>query len=129
MLLKQSNTTELPPELDFFKYAQGGSSKRKQIEDESQNDHSTESKKPVKRVRHAEKDDTSGDQNATQHRVTAKGSNVPESCNSFEGIQEKYKISPRVIQNLVEYGYTSPTAIQAHAIPILLAVRFHTMVF
>ena len=58
-----------------------------------------------------------------RHRVTTKGTNVPEPVESFEELHNKYDVPPRILQNLKDYGYTSPTAIQRYAAPIILEVR------
>ena len=116
---------QLPPELDFFKYAQGGATKRKAVELES-NDGSGKEKRNRGRsssdVEYAEDAKEEGP-SIPRHRVTSKGSNVPDPAMSFKDLQERYDIPSRIMQNLDEYGYKSPTAIQMHAAPILLEVR------
>ncbi|KAG2109598.1 P-loop containing nucleoside triphosphate hydrolase protein [Suillus discolor] len=95
--------TQLPPELDFFKYAKASSGKRKAEDKES--DVHAEGKQEKK------------------HRVTAKGSDVPKPIASFEDLRERYNVPPRLLSNLSENSYKYPTGIQAHGIPILLERR------
>lgn len=57
-----------------------------------------------------------------KHRVTAKGSNVPHSAETFEELADRYKVAPGLLTNLDEHGYKHPTGVQAHGIPILLEV-------
>lgn len=113
---------ELPTELDFFKYAQGGSSKRKGDGDPRQN---------AKKVKVDEEgdDETEGVDggepsiSAPRQRVTAKGNNVPAPVDSFEELKTRYSIPPRLLDNLTQSGYRQPTGIQSHGVPILLEVR------
>jgi ATP-dependent RNA helicase DDX52/ROK1 len=111
--------------LDFFKYAQTSgddSHKRKTApapEDRPQN----------KKKQHIEQDD---DERPTEepsvvapprHRVTAKGSNVPEPVDSFAALIDRYNVSSHLLSNLTQYGFIHPTGIQSQGIPILLEVR------
>lgn len=119
---------QLPAELDFFKYTQGGAPKRKVAESDAEegSDTGTSSKK---RSRH-DSAEGGGDANDSReegpsmprHRVTSKGTNVPSPTDSFKELQERYDLPSRILQNLNEFGYKFPTAIQSHAAPILLEV-------
>ncbi|RPD81574.1 P-loop containing nucleoside triphosphate hydrolase protein [Lentinus tigrinus ALCF2SS1-7] len=128
----------LPPELDFFKYAQGVRGKRKAPEASGDAD-------PKGKKRRVEVEEDGGDededededenedepeQNAEdvdspmpRHRVTTKGNNIPEHVETFEGLRERYSISSHLLQNLAQSGYKRPTGIQSHGIPILLEHR------
>lgn len=122
-------TTELPAELDFFKYAQNtqAKGKRKQTGPESL---------PKVKKRKTEHTDDEEDEELEQaavttekkhvvgHRLSAKGSNVPPPIESFDALkdQEKYNIPNHIFPNLVSSGYMEPTSIQAACIPILLEV-------
>ncbi|KAF7798589.1 hypothetical protein EIP86_009811 [Pleurotus ostreatoroseus] len=122
----KSTDDGLPAELDFFKYAQGGSSghgKRKADEDTIQ---------ALKKIRI--QDDDSDDDNVNEgqeassssmprQRVTAKGNNVPDPVDSFEALRTRYNVSSRLLSNLDDSGYKQPTGIQAHGVPILLESR------
>lgn len=50
---------------------------------------------------------------------SANPANVPEPVTDFDNMKSKYKISKKIIKNLVECGYKVPTAVQMQAIPIL----------
>ena len=58
-----------------------------------------------------------------RQRVTAKGKNVPDPVDTFEELRERYQMSSLLLSNLVKSGYTEPTGIQSHGVPILLEVR------
>lgn len=57
-----------------------------------------------------------------RHRVTSKGSNVPEPVETFEEMRSRYNIPSRIVKTLEGSGYRRPTAIQAHGCPVLLGV-------
>lgn len=115
-------SSELPPELDFFKYAPGGSGSIKRKEDTEKDD--TPRKKPrvVDDVHEHADDSSQPSTSMPRQRVTAKGSDVPEAIESFEELSTRYDVAPRLLANLAESGYNHPTGIQAHGIPILLEV-------
>ncbi|OCH92695.1 P-loop containing nucleoside triphosphate hydrolase protein [Obba rivulosa] len=119
---------ELPAELDFFKYAQGGTSKRKTSGNEhkdSNDDERSNAKKPrLDNEENGEEGAEEGDDPPMpRHRVTTKGSNVPEHVDSFQALHERYNLSKRLLTNLAESGYKRPTGIQSHGIPILMESR------
>ncbi|KAJ3556237.1 hypothetical protein NM688_g2139 [Phlebia brevispora] len=116
---------ELPAELDFFKYAQGGTSgasKRK-----------ADDKDAIQALKKVKLDDDPGyastddeqvpSSSMPRQRVTAKGNNVPDPVDTFEALKERYNVSARLLSNLVESGYKQPTGIQSHGVPILLESR------
>ncbi|OSX67895.1 hypothetical protein POSPLADRAFT_1043079 [Postia placenta MAD-698-R-SB12] len=115
---------EIPPELDFFKYAQGGSSKRKASEGEGDTPTMKKSKK-----QRTDDEDSGGqtqdeeDPPMPRHRVTTKGTNVPEHAETFQAFQEQYNMSPVLLSNLKQSGYKHPTGIQSYGIPILMESR------
>lgn len=121
---------ELPRELDYFKYAAGGSAKRKadgdgvaakalkkrKVEDEDQGDSDDD-------------EDDDEDADATEEtpsklrqRVVTKGSNVPAHVEKFSALAERYQMSSLLLSNLTLHGYHDPTGIQSYGIPILLEV-------
>ncbi|EMD41525.1 hypothetical protein CERSUDRAFT_146544 [Gelatoporia subvermispora B] len=118
---------ELPAELDFFKYAQGGSAKRKTSGSEQRESAENTTKKP--RLEEDEDEDEDDQPDAAddppmpRHRVTTKGNNVPEHVESFQALQERYALSNRLLTNLEESGYKRPTGIQSYGIPILMESR------
>ncbi|KAI0735604.1 P-loop containing nucleoside triphosphate hydrolase protein [Earliella scabrosa] len=131
---KRAPEGELPPELDFFKYAQGGGTKRKgreadgaadpkgkkrKVEDEDEDeDEETEDEEEEGR-----EEITEDDPPMPRHRVTTKGNNVPEHAETFEALRERYNISSHLMQNLAQSGYKRPTGIQSYGIPILMEHR------
>ncbi|TFY82358.1 hypothetical protein EWM64_g1652 [Hericium alpestre] len=117
---------DLPAELDFFKYAKGGAPKRKADDEDG-----AAGKK--RRVDVEGEQSESGDEEQAEaedagppmprHKVTAKGSNVPAAAETFEELRKRYDIPSHLMANLAQYGYSRPTGIQSHGIPILLESR------
>jgi ATP-dependent RNA helicase DDX52/ROK1 len=118
--------------LDFFKYAQGGPGKRKA--DTTGRGGEPEGKKRRLKEEGEENDEGGEDEDdsngpevetpaAPKHRVTAKGSNVPDHVETFMELKGRYQIPSHILSNLAHNGYTQPTGIQSHGIPILLEVR------
>ncbi|KAF7324351.1 DEAD-box ATP-dependent RNA helicase 57 [Mycena venus] len=119
---------ELPGELDYFKYAAGGSGKRKADGDGA---------KVVKKRKVDEEEDEDEDMDTDEEeegdaedgpsrprqRIVAKGSNVPPHCDTFNELVERYQMSTLLLSNLTQHGYTHPTGIQSYGIPILLESR------
>ncbi|EKM60713.1 uncharacterized protein PHACADRAFT_110354 [Phanerochaete carnosa HHB-10118-sp] len=126
-IAKPATDGELPRELDFFKYAQGGSTKRKtesdpqttikkaRLEEDMEADEGTEDIKAA--------EDGEPSSSMSRQRVTAKGNSVPAAVESFEELMERYNIPGKLLQNLEASGYGQPTGIQAHGVPILLEHR------
>ena len=108
-------TGELPSELDFFKYAQNVTKKRKRTDDDSR------TRQRKRKVEDGEHGGSQSDEHIVAHRVKTKGTNVPTSILSFKELK-KYSIPAHLYPNLASSGYKSPTAIQSHCIPILLEV-------
>ncbi|CAA7259991.1 unnamed protein product [Cyclocybe aegerita] len=138
-----SESGQIPVELDFFRYAQNNG-KRKPSESSNQ---------PKGKRRKTESDEEDEDEEAspdskaplpapgptrmqavwalhskeqkgtrTAHRVTTKGTNVPSHVDSFEGLK-KYTIPSHLFANLTSSGYKEPTSIQSYCIPIMLEGR------
>ena len=57
-----------------------------------------------------------------RHQVKTKGNNIPTCVSSWEDMQERYDVAPLLVQNLKQFGYKTPTAIQAQGVSILLEV-------
>ena len=133
--IRQKSTAELPPDLDFFKYAQG---KRKTI-DTSGNEAEPESKKRKTNEEPEHSDQAKGDSGGDaqpqthavpRHRVNVKGVNVPPPAETFQDLGVRYNLPSLILSNLGQNGFTHPTGIQSHGIPILLEVQsfFHSTV-
>lgn len=84
--------------------------------------HDSESEDEIPEEEEVTEESGSSAPSKTKHRVTAKGANVPDPVDSFEELESRYDLSSRLLQNLAENGFTTPTGIQAHGIPILLEV-------
>ncbi|KAF9072712.1 P-loop containing nucleoside triphosphate hydrolase protein [Rhodocollybia butyracea] len=104
---------EFPASLDFFKYADG---KRKPAVAKLDG-----SERPEKKRKVEEEQDLEIPQQ--RHRVTTKGSNIPDSAESFEALRDRYHLSSQIMSNLSKNDYHHPTAIQSYGIPILLESR------
>jgi len=132
---KRLKDGELPPELDFFKYATAGPSKRKPSRPDGE-DHAR-----TKRHRKDEEadgsdanaeDEADGDSSMTtnpsdnsgmpRQRVTIKGNNAPRRADTFKELHERYRIHSQLMDNLKRYDYEHPTGIQSAGCPILLEV-------
>lgn len=113
----------MPAALDFFKYAQGGPSKRK-VEGFAE-------KSSKRRKVDAHESDDESDLDVAEdpeelppmfrHRVKTTGDDVPEHLAAFDDMQTRYNVPPRILSNLTSNGFITPTGIQAYGIPILLA--------
>ena len=121
---------ELPAELDFFKYAQGGSSKRPADQDKDKEGYSGGETSGARKKRKLDEGDgeeaersDEDDPPMPRHRVTTKGSNVPQHIESFQQLEERYHTPSYLLSNLKQSGYKRPTGIQSHGIPILMEVR------
>jgi ATP-dependent RNA helicase DDX52/ROK1 len=123
----ESTDRELPAELDFFKYAQGVPSKRKASAARGVKDSNEGELKGKKRKMDNEdvgetQDDKEDAPLMQRHRVTTKGSNVPQPIYSFGELKDRYHISSHLLSNLAKNGYSTPTGVQSYGIPILLEV-------
>ncbi|KAI9460147.1 P-loop containing nucleoside triphosphate hydrolase protein [Lactarius psammicola] len=128
---KGAKDGELPAELDFFKYAVAGPSKRKPSEHEAERHKREDSIDDDGDPDAKDKDDGASDVGPEQgttppmprHRVTAKGRNVPERIDTFKELQDRYHIASQLMVNLERNGYKYPTGIQSSGCPILLESR------
>ncbi|KAJ7225996.1 P-loop containing nucleoside triphosphate hydrolase protein [Mycena pura] len=119
----------LPPELDYFKYAPGGSGpgKRKVEDDDGAAKTKAAKKRKVQGVDEEQDNDaddsTEDAPSQPRQRVVTKGSNAPAPADTFSVLAERYQVSSLILSNLRTYGYNYPTGIQSHGIPILLESR------
>ncbi|KAJ6519336.1 P-loop containing nucleoside triphosphate hydrolase protein [Mycena sanguinolenta] len=120
---------ELPGELDYFKYAAGGSGKRKTdgdgkvVKKRKLNEEEEEEEAQDVDEEEEEADDAEDAPARQKQRIVAKGSNVPTHADTFNELVERYQMSTLLLSNLVHNGYTHPTGIQSYGIPILLESR------
>lgn len=120
-----SASGELPPELNFFKYAEGGAPKRKAPSADAEADVKGKKRKVQDEDEDTDEEDVPMDDEPPmpRHRVTTKGNNVPEHADTFEALRDRYNIPPHLFANLAESGYKRPTGIQSYGVPILMEVR------
>ncbi|KAK7064659.1 DEAD-box ATP-dependent RNA helicase 57 [Favolaschia claudopus] len=118
---------ELPKELDYFKYAAGGSGKRKTEgggpDVVKKRKVSEEEDEPDSASEDLEENEAEDAPQRPRQRIVAKGSNVPAHADSFTELAERYQMSSLLLSNLDRYGYIYPTGIQSYGIPILLESR------
>jgi ATP-dependent RNA helicase DDX52/ROK1 len=124
------SANNLPPSLDFFKYAKGtGQAKtgvvstKTMAKEESDSDEGQ--RIGEKRSRRADHDDRVSLAPALRHRVTTKGQRVPAESKTFEDMEQRFKLPSHVMKNIMACGYSEPTAIQRVGIPILAEVTLH----
>jgi len=68
---------------------------------------------------HVKKDDKTS---AKQIKVKTVGDRVPAALSTFDMMKQAYSLSPVLMENLKNSGYTVPTPIQTQAIPVMLQV-------
>ena len=126
---------ELPPELDFFKYATAGALKRKLSGPGGEGHARTKRDRKEEMVDSSDANaeaDADSDSSVTskpsdtsrmpRHRVTIKGNNVPRRVDTFKELRDRYRIHSQLMDNLKRNGYEHPTGIQSAGCPILLEV-------
>jgi ATP-dependent RNA helicase DDX52/ROK1 len=123
---KITDRSTLPLELDFFKYASKVAPERKTAQQSSRSDPELEAVSDQER-RHARRaslteEDREEGPSTLRHRVTTKGTDVPEPLESFEDLHTVFEAPTLLLQNLRGCGYDLPTPIQAHGASILLKV-------
>ncbi|XP_051786364.1 probable ATP-dependent RNA helicase DDX52 isoform X2 [Erpetoichthys calabaricus] len=58
-----------------------------------------------------------------EHKIHIHGSDLPDPIATFELLQKEYQISPKIMKNIHEAGFHTPTPIQMQAIPVMLHNR------
>uniref|UniRef100_A0A0W0G6Q6 RNA helicase n=1 Tax=Moniliophthora roreri TaxID=221103 RepID=A0A0W0G6Q6_MONRR len=123
-----SQDSELPAELDFFKYAQGGAPGKRKADGKTKGSPGKK-RRLEKDEEKSDEDDAEGpsdnapESNIPKHRIATKGRNVPEHAETFEALRDRYHISSHIMANLSKNGYHHPTGIQSYGVPILLESR------
>ena len=125
------SANNLPPSLDFFKYAKGkGQAKTGVASTETMPKEESDSDEGQrigeKRSRRGDHDDRISLAPALRHRVTTKGQRVPAESKTFEDMEQRFKLPSHVMKNVLACGYSEPTAIQRVGIPILAEVTPHS---
>uniref|UniRef100_A0A8C5M2N9 Probable ATP-dependent RNA helicase DDX52 n=1 Tax=Leptobrachium leishanense TaxID=445787 RepID=A0A8C5M2N9_9ANUR len=57
------------------------------------------------------------------NKIYVHGTDIPEPVATFDQLQEEYNIDPRLMQNVKDAGFQTPTPIQMQAIPLILHGR------
>ncbi|KAJ2933602.1 hypothetical protein H1R20_g3509, partial [Candolleomyces eurysporus] len=130
---KDASDQVLPAELDFFKYAEGGQSKRKTAQKDGGRKEKRRKMDEAGIGSDDEIDDElieeegtgqdSPDQPIQRHRISVKGLNPPKEAATFEDIKERYTVPSQLYANLAKNDYHHPTGIQSSGIPVLLESR------
>lgn len=58
-----------------------------------------------------------------KHHINVTGDHVPRLIENFTQLRAEFNVSQRIVENLIDCGYSSPTPIQMQAIPAMLKVR------
>ncbi|KAM9002717.1 probable ATP-dependent RNA helicase DDX52 isoform X2 [Sarcophilus harrisii] len=58
-----------------------------------------------------------------KHKIHIQGTDLPEPITSFQQLDQEYKIHSRLLQNILDAGFQTPTPIQMQAIPVMLHGR------
>lgn len=126
-----SESAELPTELDFFKYAEGGagpSSKRKA----SASNEAAKKKRRTEEQAGTDDEDTDEEEDVPEdpqqplqpkHRVTTKGKNAPVPIETFDDLRERWQPPAHLLVNLAKNQFSQPTAIQSHCTSIIMEGR------
>ena len=118
---------EMPIELNFFKNSQPNLGKRKTSD---ATDHREGKRKRTGLGDSLNiEDEGEGEEPClnsllTTHRVSTRGTDIPQHIDSFDLLKKTYELSSHLFSNLFSSGYNTPTSIQAYCVPILLSVSF-----
>ncbi|KAL6074176.1 hypothetical protein STEG23_025659, partial [Scotinomys teguina] len=55
-----------------------------------------------------------------KHKIHVQGTDLPDPIATFQQLDREYKISSRLLQNILDAGFQVPTPIQMQAIPVML---------
>ncbi|KAE8623730.1 hypothetical protein XENTR_v10005710 [Xenopus tropicalis] len=58
-----------------------------------------------------------------EHKIYVQGTDIPEPVATFQQLEQEYKTHSKIIQNVKDFGFHTPTPIQMQAIPIMLHGR------
>ncbi|XP_054430805.1 probable ATP-dependent RNA helicase DDX52 isoform X2 [Pteronotus mesoamericanus] len=58
-----------------------------------------------------------------KHKIHIQGTDLPDPIATFQQLEQEYKISSRLLQNILDAGFQTPTPIQMQAIPVMLHGR------
>lgn len=57
-----------------------------------------------------------------KHKIHILGTDLPDPIATFQQLEQEYKINSRLLQNILDSGFQTPTPIQMQAIPVMLHV-------
>uniref|UniRef100_A0A673VF18 Probable ATP-dependent RNA helicase DDX52 n=1 Tax=Suricata suricatta TaxID=37032 RepID=A0A673VF18_SURSU len=58
-----------------------------------------------------------------KHKIHIQGTDLPDPIATFQQLDQEYKINSRLLQNILDAGFQTPTPIQMQAIPVMLHGR------
>ncbi|XP_036307586.1 probable ATP-dependent RNA helicase DDX52 isoform X2 [Pipistrellus kuhlii] len=58
-----------------------------------------------------------------KHKIHIQGTDLPDPIATFQQLELEYKINSRLLQNILDSGFQTPTPIQMQAIPVMLHGR------
>lgn len=58
-----------------------------------------------------------------QHRIHVHGSDVPDPVETFQQLEDEYKMHHQISENLKAVGFSAPTPIQMQAVPVMMQRR------
>uniref|UniRef100_I3M0N3 ATP-dependent RNA helicase n=1 Tax=Ictidomys tridecemlineatus TaxID=43179 RepID=I3M0N3_ICTTR len=58
-----------------------------------------------------------------KHKIHIQGTDLPDPITTFQQLEQEYKINSRLLQNILDAGFQTPTPIQMQAIPVMLHGR------
>jgi ATP-dependent RNA helicase DDX52/ROK1 len=116
---------EMPVELNFFKNTQPNLGKRKTSDttDRREGKRKRTGSEGSLKIEDEEVDGPRLHSPLTTHRVSTRGTDIPQHIDSFELLKKTYELSSHLFSNLCSSGYNTPTSIQAYCAPILLSGR------
>lgn len=110
--------TEIPAQEDFDTTIQWTSSVEAKIQDTKAKD---EKKLTSGKLEHLRKEKINFFRN--KHKIHVQGTDLPDPIATFQQLDKEYKISSRLLQNILDAGFQAPTPIQMQAIPVMLHGR------
>lgn len=115
---RKKTISEIPAEEDFNTTIQWTSSVETKIQDKKDKE---EKKLTSGKLEHLRKEKINFFRN--KHKIHVQGTDLPDPIATFQQLDQEYKISSRLLQNILEAGFQVPTPIQMQAIPVMLHGR------
>nr|AAH89107.1 DEAD (Asp-Glu-Ala-Asp) box polypeptide 52 [Rattus norvegicus] len=115
---RKKMTADVPAQEDLDGTIQWTSSVEAKLQDKKANG---EKKLTSEKLEHLRKEKINFFRN--KHKIHVQGTDLPDSIATFQQLDQEYKISPRLLQNILDAGFQVPTPIQMQAIPVMLHGR------